>query len=324
MLILLFLIALIALLLLYLSRITYNPNKKIVYGATFTKSFAAYLDLDWRAAYLAALDDLKVRYLRIPVYWNELEPEKDLYNFENFDWQVQEAEKRDAHLVLVLGRRQPRWPECHDPAWVEGVAYEEVRAKILKNIGMVVNRYKKSKAVDLWQVENEPFLDFFGKCPKISKKELQEEINLVKSLDTRKVMVTDSGELSTWYPAIKMGDIFGTTLYRVTYNKYLGYFRYIFLPASYYRIKAFLWNKPQEASFISELQAEPWFPDGPKGSSLAEQYKTMNAAQLIKNAEYANATNFYRAYFWGVEWWYWLKTTQNDSSVWNAAKQYFK
>ena len=308
----------------YLAKISYNPNRKITYGATFTKSFAKYLGLDWQQTYLAILDDLKVRYIRIPVFWNEIEPEKDLYNFKDIDWQINEAEKRDAHLILVVGRRQPRWPECHDPAWVQGTDYKEVRVKILKNIEMVVNRYKNSKAVDLWQVENEPFLDFFGKCPKISKKELKEEVSLVKSLDKRKVLVTDSGELSSWYPAIKMGDVFGTTLYRVTYNKYIGYFRYVFIPASFYRIKAFLWGQPQDASYIAELQAEPWFPNGPMGSTLAEQYKTMNANLLIKNAEYANQTNFYRAYFWGVEWWYWLKTTQKDNSVWEAAKKYFE
>lgn len=310
--------------LVYLAKISYNPNKKIIYGATFTESFAKYLEVDWRANYLALLDDLKVKYVRLPVFWDEIEPEKDMYNFADIDWQVSEAEKRDVRVILVLGRRQPRWPECHDPAWVQGEPYEAVRAKILQNIAKVVNRYKANKAVEIWQVENEPFLNFFGQCPKMSKKELLEEVNLVKSLDKRKVLITDSGELSTWYPGIKISDVFGTTLYRTTYNKYIGYWRYIFLPASYYRVKAYLWAKPLDAMYIAELQAEPWFPNGPKETPLAEQYKTMDAKQLIKNADYANKTNFYRAYFWGVEWWYWLKTKNNDGSVWEAARKYFK
>jgi len=322
--IIIFLIAILIVFLIYLSQVSYNPNKQIVYGVTFTKSFAKYLDLDWRQTYLAVLDDLKVKYIRIPIFWNEIEPEKNLYNFEDIDWQIAEAEKRDDHLILVVGRRQPRWPECHDPAWVEGTDYKEVRAKILQNIEKIVNRYKNNKAVEIWQVENEPFLDFFGKCPKMSKKELQEEINLVKSLDKRKVLITDSGELSTWYPGIKMGDLFGTTLYRTTYNKLIGYWHYFFVPASYYRVKDYLWGKPQEAMYIAELQAEPWFPQGPLQSPVAEHYKSMNAEQLVKNADYANKTNFYRAYFWGVEWWYWLKTKQKDNSVWEAARKYFK
>ncbi|OGY41464.1 MAG: hypothetical protein A2Y82_00980 [Candidatus Buchananbacteria bacterium RBG_13_36_9] len=319
-----FIVAVLIVLYVYVAKTSYNSNKKIIYGTTFTKSFAKYLDLDWRLAYTDMLDDLKVRYIRLPVYWDEIEPEKDLYNFTDIDWQVAEAEKRDAHLILVLGRRQPRWPECHDPAWVEGTDSKIVREKVLKNMELVINRYKNNRVVEMWQVENEPFLDFFGQCPKISKKELKEEIALVKSLDKRKVLITDSGELSTWWPGIKCGDIFGTTLYRTTYNKYIGYWHYFFVPPSFYRVKAYLWGKPQEAMYVAELQAEPWFPDGPKDSSLAEQYKTMNAKELVKNAEYADKTNFYRAYFWGVEWWYWLKTIHNDNSVWEAAKQYFK
>lgn len=323
-LIIVLLIIAISALLFYAAKISYNPNKKIIYGVTFTKSFAKYLDVDWRANYLALLEDLKVKYVRLPVFWDEIEPEKDMYNFADIDWQVSEAEKRDVRVILVLGRRQPRWPECHDPIWVQDQPYETVRAKIMQNIERVVNRYKANKAVEIWQVENEPFLDFFGECPKMSKKELVEEIDLVKSLDKRKVLITDSGELSAWYPGIKIGDVFGTTLYRTTYNKYIGYWRYIFVPASYYRVKAYLWGKPLDAMYIAELQAEPWFPNGPKETALAEQYKTMDAAQLVKNADYANQTNFYRAYFWGVEWWYWLKTKHNDASVWEAARKYFE
>jgi hypothetical protein len=199
-----------------------------------------------------------------------------------------------------------------------------VRSELLSDIKLVVNRYKGNKAIEIWQVENEPFLNFFGECPKITKNEVQEEVDLVKSLDSRQIMLTDSGELSSWYPLIKMSDIFGTTIYRTTYNKYLGYWHYSFIFPSFYRIKDFLWGKPQEATYIAELQAEPWIANDPVGTPLSEQFKTMNAKILVDNAEFANKTNFYRAYFWGVEWWYWLKTTKNDNSVWEAARKYFK
>ena len=164
----------------FLAAYTYQPSREITYGVTFSSTFATYMGLDWKETYKAILDDLKVKYIRIPVYWNQLEPEKDLYNWEPVDWMVRESELKDVRLILVLGRRQPRWPECHDPFWVKDLSKEEVRAKILKNIELIVNRYKDSKSVEIWQVENEPFLDFFGICPKISKNELREEIDLVK------------------------------------------------------------------------------------------------------------------------------------------------
>lgn len=324
MLIILGVIIIIAAVLWFLAGYTYQPNRQTTYGVTFSKEFAKYLGLDWQATYNAVLNDLQAKYVRLPVYWNEIEPEKDVYNWKDIDWQIDEAAKKDVRLILVLGRRQPRWPECHDPYWVASLPQNEVRAKILKNMEMTVKRYKDNKAVEIWQVENEPFLNFFGECPKISKKELQEEINLVKSLDNRKILLTDSGELSTWYPLIKMGDMFGTTLYRTTYNKYFGYWTYFFVPPSYYRLKGFFWGKPKDATIVAELQAEPWFANGVAKTPIEDQLKGMNANKLKANAEYANKTNFYRAYFWGVEWWYWLKTVKGNSSVWDAAKTYFK
>lgn len=307
-----------------LSIYTYNPNKQIVYGVTFSKKFAKQMNLDWQAAYLAVLDDLKVKYIRIPTYWDDIQPEKNIYNFNDIDWQINEAAKRDARVILVLGRRQPRWPECHDPAWVKGLGREELRPIILDNVKRTVERYKNNTAIEIWQVENEPFLDFFGECTKMTKQEVKEEVDLVRSLDNRKIMLTDSGELSTWFPLIKMADLFGTTLYRVTWNEYIGYWRYYIIFPSFYRVKSFLWSKPQEAMYIAELQAEPWFPHDPPNTPLDQQFKTMNAQALAENAEFANKTNFYRAYFWGVEWWYWLKTIKNDNSVWEAARVYFK
>jgi len=306
-----------------LARLSHNPNRQAVYGVTFSKSFAEHLQLDWKKVYTEMLDDLEVKYIRIPTYWDNVEPEQGKYNWDDIDWQIDEAEKREARVVLVVGRRQPRWPECHDPAWVEKLSHEQARAKILKNIELVVKRYKDRDVIEMWQVENEAFLDFFGECPKIKRKELQEEINQVKALDKRKILLTDSGELSTWYPLIKMGDLFGTTLYRTTYNKYIGYWKYFFVPPGFYRAKAYFWGKPQDATYVAELQAEPWFTDGPLNTPVSEHYKTMNAQQLIENAEYANDTGFARAYFWGIEWWFWLKTIQGDDSVWEAAKTYF-
>jgi hypothetical protein len=29
-------------------------------------------------------------------------------------------------------------------------------------------------------------------------------------------------------------------------------------------------------------------------------------------------------YVWGVEWWYWMKITQNNSTLWDAAKMFIQ
>ena len=74
---------------------------------------------------------------------------------------------------------------------------------------------------------------------------------------------------------------------------------------------------------VARLQAEPWvyktFYDVP----LAEQEKTMNIDIFKANISYAKQTGFDEFYLWGVEWWYWLKTTQNQPQIWNEAKKLF-
>lgn len=304
---------------------TYRPDHQPIYGVTFSKKFAEHLKLDWQLAYLAMLDDLQIKYLRLPTYWEEIEPVNDQFDFSDIDWQLNEAHKRNVKVILVVGRRQPRWPECHDPDWVKGLTEKEIRQHVLQNIDKVISRYSNHPAIEIWQVENEPFLDFFGECEnKISQKELQEEIDLVRSLDNRKILITDSGELGFWYPLIKMGDYFGTTLYRVTYNEYIGFWEYFFVPPSFYRVKAAILGSDLDRTFIAELQTEPWFPNGPLKSTLSDHYKTMDATKLKNNVAYAEKTGFARLYLWGVEWWYWLKTKMNDDSLWQAAKTIYQ
>ncbi|MFA4931278.1 MAG: hypothetical protein WC570_05445 [Patescibacteria group bacterium] len=46
----------------------------------------------------------------------------------------------------------------------------------------------------------------------------------------------------------------------------------------------------------------------------------MNLDRLEKNFDYASRVGFSRAYLWGVEWWYWMKETNNDPSFWEAVK----
>ena len=43
------------------------------FGATFSKKFCDELGLNWKETYISILDDLKVRYLRLPAYWDEIE-----------------------------------------------------------------------------------------------------------------------------------------------------------------------------------------------------------------------------------------------------------
>jgi hypothetical protein len=299
-----------------------SENSDFELGVHFSNEYATYLGLNWRDAYVAILDELDLETIRLAAPWDEIEPEKDFWAFGALDWQVEQAANRDVDVILAVGRRTPRWPECHDPEWVKKLSPEIVVDRQLKMIRKVIDRYKGYDNIKIWQVENEPMLDSFGECPPSDLNLLRKEVSFVKTLDKRPIMVTDSGELSFWLAAGNMGDYFGTTLYRVTYNKFLGYSFY-HLPPLFYTIKAWLIGRDPGDVYVAELQGEPWAPNGILETDIDEQLVSMDALRLKSHIKYAKRTGFAGAYLWGAEWWYWL-AVNGDDSLWQAAKTSFE
>ncbi len=235
-----------------------NKIDKVDLGVTFSLRYAQDIGLDWRENYLAILDDLGVQKIRLPIYWDLVEEKEGEYNFSDIDWQIAEAEKRDVEIILVVGKKVPRWPECAIPEWVKSDKIKRETA-LIKFIKIVVERYKDSDTVKYWQVENEPFLAF-GNCCEFDINLLEREIETVKQLDnTRQIIITDSGELSFWIRAAKRADVFGTTMYFNVCGERWGCYKYPIGPR-FFLFKKWLIKKfaEQSNSIVIELQAEPW------------------------------------------------------------------
>lgn len=289
----------------------YSYSEEIEYGVTFSPRYATYLKLDWQKVYVQILDDLKVRNLRIATYWNTIESQNAQYDFSETDFLISETEKRKAKVVLVLGIRQPRWPECHIPSWAKGLTVTQRQQEALEFIKAIVERYKNNDAISAWQVENEPFAYWFGEnCDAPDAKFLQDEINLVKKLDSRPVIVTDSGEWSDWIDPMKMSDILGVSLYRRSHSSLFNLYITYPLPVWMYPAKANLVGQlfapKNQKTFISELQAEPWTNKDVLDTSIDEQVKLFSTKDLKGNVEYAQKTGFDPIYLWGVEWWFYM------------------
>lgn len=292
-------------------------EKDAVLGATFSKSYAEHLGLDWKETYTAALDDLGLRHLRIPAYWDDIQPSPTKYDFANIDWQIDEAAKRKATVILAVGRKLPRWPECHVPGWAKEMDETEIRKKILVMLETTVKRYRNDPAIVAWQVENEPFFSF-GLCPEPDRAFLKQEIAVVRSIDNRPIMVTESGELSTWLNAASVGDILGISTYRVVWNRYIGYFFWPITPRYYTgRIEAV--RSLVDKIVVSELQAEPWIVGSIESQPIDEQLKIMNPERLDDNISFARRIGLSEIYLWGIEWWYWLKS-RGQPEMWEAGK----
>jgi len=296
---------------------------KIDYGVTFSEPYAKSLGLDWKQAYLAALDDLKVRHLRLSAYWDEVEKQKDVYDWTDLDFQVNEASSRNGQIVLALGRRLPRWPECHDPQWIGKLSQDEEQTNQLSYLEAVVKHYQNNPHIVMWQVENEAFLSTFGICPKLDVAFLDKEIALVKQLDpSRPILITDSGELDYWFSAGNRGDVFGTTFYRYVFSDVLKRYWTNPIPAWLYRLKGGVLRllHPGKQIVIIELEAEPWTTKGILSTPIDEQFKTMSLDHFNTITKVAAGTGFSPQYLWGVEWWYWVKT-QGHPEFWEAAKK---
>lgn len=302
-----------------------KPAKEITWGVNFSQKHAENFGLDWKETYLAVLDDLGAKNLKIAAYWDLIEPEQGEYSFEDLDWQINEAEKKEVKILLVIGMKTPRWPECHQPYWVWDLELDARNQRLLEYIKKVVNRYKDSTAIWAWQVENEPFFPF-GECPGFDKEILKKEIDLAKSLDSQKrpVIISESGEFPLWIRAAMYGDIVGITMYKkVWFQEIHSYLTYPFPPIFYWR-KAQLIKKIFNKEVICvELQAEPWGPKLLYNSSLGEQNKTMNLTRFKKNIEFAKKTGLDEFYLWGAEWWLWLKEKYNKPEIWQEAKRLF-
>lgn len=289
--------------------------KEIKWGVAFDPYYAQYLGLDWQKTYLSLFDEVGVDHLRLVAFWDAVEPEDDQLDFERLDFQVREAEKRGAKLIIAVGRRLPRWPECHIPAWARGLSEQKQQEEVLELLPMIINRYKESPMLEFWQVENEPYVWFFGECPGTDEQFVKREMELVSTLDpAHSILLTESGELSTWFKISRLADYVGTSMYEVIYDDGTsfipipGYRRYP-LPQEYYRIKANFYKRLGwvKEIFVTELQAEPWGPKPLPEMTLEEQYRSFNPALFRHNLRFARSTGFSRFYLWGAEWWFYAR-----------------
>lgn len=299
----------------------------VEFGISFNQNHARDLGLDWKEVYAEMLSELKPKYIRVAAMWSEVEKNKGEYDFANVDYMMEGAKKNDAKVVLVVGQKAPRWPECHVPEWLAGQNGSQAKDYLMNYIKATVERYIDNSALEFWQVENEPFIRFrFGNCENFKKDYVRAEIDLVSQLDGKHpIILTDSGELSTWREAIKHSDYFGTTLYRVVRQSSGKVFTYDWLPPAVYRYKAKIWGQDLDKMFVSELQAEPWFESSNPGDTPMEiQEQTMNPERLREHMNYVEKIGVSRAYLWGVEWWYWVKEARGDARYWDIVRDKLK
>lgn len=303
------------------------PGPSQEYGVSFSAQQAEYVGVDWKEAYDALLDDLGVRRLRLAAYWGVIEPQDGVFDFSELDYQMDRAAEVNARVIVAVGRKLPRWPECHTPEWAAQLPEARQQAQVLEMLEVVVKRYQDHPALYLWQLENEPLLDF-GICPPEDRAFLAQEELLLRSLDSsHPILITDSGELNSWLEAGAFGDQVGTTMYRTVHSKRTNRpfsYDYIF-PAWLYRLKGRLvYFVHGKDVLISELQGEPWGASQYPDMTVEERRRVLSPERLQALQRFAARTGFPEAYWWGAEYWYWEKEVNGEPIFWETARGFFK
>lgn len=303
-----------------------NRNRPTVMGATFISSYAEHLGVDPKETLHATIYDLGVKHLRLVSYWDAIEKTPGTYDFSDLDWQMNMARDANIPVSLAIGLRQPRWPECHMPAWAASQTKDVWYPELKKVMTATIERYRDRVNLESYQLENEFFLSVFGECPDFSRDRLVDEAKLVKQLDpNHKLIITRSNNAVGLPLGQPRPDEFGISVYKRVWDKNLThrYYEYPF-PAWFYGMLAGLGKVfTGKDMIIHELQTETWLADGYdiKDAPVDEMYKTINPERLRDRIEYGRATGMKNIDLWGVEWWYQMKVKRGHPELWETAKQ---
>lgn len=290
----------------------------MILGTTYSHRHIQYLALDNEQAF-GELLQLRFGLLRLCCYWDEIQPEKNTFDFSKIRYLLEKCEQAGQKVIVTLGMKAPRWPEYYLPTWLNTRAVDTLSEEISSFLTQAINSLKDYTCIKYWQVENEPLDPAGPEKLVIPGRLLKEEVALVKSLDpTREIIVTvwgnEARQRNTLQQIGEIGDILGLDLY-FTVPFLHKFYRGPKSPLSYYKKVIADFNKPV---WITELQAEPW-----EHNQLVATTKitsSMNPDILKQNFEKACALQTEVILFWGYEYWFYKKM-QGDSSYWQTIRQ---
>lgn len=298
-----------------------SPRRHTI-GFTYSTVYAQYLGLDPVSDFEEILGYMPFEFVRIPVYWDRYESLNDLWQFEELQSLLDIASRHNVGVILAIGQKVPRWPECFVPDWAETLDQSTYEQEFLEFTSQVLERFAQHPTVERWQVENESYFPF-GECAPADPKLIKKETRLVRELAPgRPIQTTVSGEQSIGLIKTAFSDIIGLSLYRSVAVPSLGKYTFPHTPL-FYRVQKGLVRLGMSETVISELQAEPWglhefditTPEG-----LDAAYHAFTEKELEEQLRFAQRTGITEISVWGVEWWLAL-ARQGESRLWQGAQR---
>lgn len=294
----------------------------IILGASFSHRHLSSLGMNTHQA-LEAYKELGFTWIRLGCYWDEIETEPGIYDFDIIEDLLLFCDVYNIHVMLTVGMKAPRYPEYYIPKWLHHNPQEvSVQTACLSFIEKTVQALKHHTSIQVWQVENEP-LDPSGPEQHIVSIELlRREIELVRATDPeRKIAVNfwanDLSDRNLYGKVISYADIIGLDLYPRQPVKIFGnHYRFVGPRDSKRKISQIVSDikSKRKEVWISELQAEPWEPD--EVVTLKHNPPSCLPEHLLSNITYAASLNPDTILLWGFEWWY-KKKREGDARYWN-------
>lgn len=285
------------------------------WGFSFSPKQASSLGLDWQEAYIFLLEELKPASVRIPVYWDEVEHEKNNFDFSQAAFLISEAKEKNTPVVVNIGYRVFRYPECHAPEWTKGLSKVDFEGGLLSYLTRLSNELSSLGGIEAIQVDNETTNNLDFSCRRISRFLLGKEIETVKRFfPNMPIMVTWGGSLAPISSLAETdADIIAASFFPrqpTTFGFYDPFSLGKFSLRNIGREREAV-EKLGKKFWVSELQFEPW----------GSEEKTASIEQLIQNKLLLeNFGGAERVYLWGAEWWV-KKLEEGDSNVLSFVKE---
>ncbi len=312
-------------------------------GVNFSHRQAEWLGLDADETFSLLLNDLRARYFRLSLYWEEIQPEPTRYDLSQTQRYLDWAEAREARVLVTVGLKAQRHPEFYPPAWLLGegspphggsVADQpRLVAHLLLMLERAVALLADYDVIDAWQVENEPFLPAAGRTVgwRFDEATLRKEIAAVEGSDPRHrpIVVNHSSHTiaeQSWMRALRLGDVLAQDVYtRIPAGggplRYVN--RYALGPIGpNLFVQSLLAHRFGRQFWITELQAEPW-ERTPLPDLEPEQIGSVSPEQIVRNLALAARARPERIYLWGAEWWR-LMALRGDDRYWQLARRLFR
>jgi len=320
-----------------------GPAGSPVFGVNFSCEHAEYLGLDCIALFTEVLDDLGAWHVRLSAYWSAIERESGVYDFSSIDPLLDLAHSRGARVVVTVGMKAQRHPEFWLPEWLApGIAAPvkgfpedtpELQAALFPYLAAAARHLGAHPAIEAFQVENEPFTS-----PKSTSKGwsvrpafLLQEVAAVRAADPGgHPIVVNHGSWSRWDTRwrwiLDHADVLGQSVYT---KRQRG-------PWSWFYLQPYRWGwitpeLPEQARYaarqgktmwITELQGEPFeHPSVDLRRVATGEAGSHSPARLRRNIGIARRSGASRAYFWGVEWWAYLRHRRGDATLWATGRE---